>query len=114
MLIVLLLFFSVIWLVFFKFKWLPFNRTCMILISCMTLTICLVVLGALHYYTPVSQVAVVSAHTQSIYPVISGRVDKVFVSRSDSVSSGDKLFSIDPRTFQCQKMTLNARKSVTV
>ena len=100
MLIVLGLFFFVVWLVFFQFKWLPFNRTWKILISGIALTICLVVLGALHYYTPVSQVAVVSAHTQSIYPVISGRVDEVFVSGSDSVSAGDKLFSIDPRTFQ--------------
>lgn len=100
MLIVLSLFAIIVWLVFFKFKWLPFNITWKIIISVTALTICLVVLGALHYYTPMSRVAVVSAHTQHIYPVVSGRVDEVFVSRSDSVSAGDKLFSIDPRPFQ--------------
>ena len=100
MLIVLGLFSLIVWLVFFQFKWLPFNRSWKILISLTALTICLVVLGALHYYTPVSRVAVVSAHTQQIYPVVSGRVEEVFVSRSDSVSAGDKLFSIDPRPFQ--------------
>jgi RND family efflux transporter MFP subunit len=99
-LIVLSLFAIIVWLVFFKFKWLPFNTTWKVLISVTALTICLVVLGALHYYTPMSRVAVVAAHAQHIYPEISGRVDKVFVSRSDTVSAGDKLFSIDPRPFQ--------------
>jgi len=99
-LITLGLFAIIVWLVFFKFKWLPFNTTWKVVISITALTIALVVLGALHYYTPMSRVAVVSAHTQYIYPEISGRVDEVFVSRSDSVSAGDKLFSIDPRPFQ--------------
>ena len=100
MLITLGLFAFIVWLVFFKFKWLPFNTSWKVIISITALTICLVVLGALNYYTPMSRLAVVSAHTQHIYPVISGRVDEVFVSRSDSVSAGDKLFSIDPRPFQ--------------
>lgn len=100
MLIVLGLFFLIVWLVFFKFKWLPFNTSWKVAISITTLSIALVVLGALNYYTPMSRVAVVSAHTQHIYPVVSGRVDEIFVSRSDSVSAGDKLFSIDPRPFQ--------------
>jgi len=100
MLITLGLFAFIVWLVFFKFKWLPFSTTWKVVISITALTICLVVLGALNYYTPMSRLAVVSAHTQHVYPVISGRVDEVFISRSDSVSAGDKLFSIDPRPFQ--------------
>ncbi len=100
MLITLGLFAFIVWLVFFKFKWLPFNTSWKVVISITALTIALVVLGALHYYTPMSRVAVVSAHAQHIYPEVSGRVDEVFVSRSDSVSAGDKLFSIDPRPFQ--------------
>lgn len=100
MLIVLGLFFIIVWLVFFKFKWLPLNTTWKVLISLTALTICLVVLGALHYYTPISRVAVVSSHTQHIYPAVSGTVDEVFISRSEFVSAGDKLFSIDPRPFQ--------------
>ena len=100
MLIALGIFSFIVWLVFFKFKWLPFNTTWKVVISITALTIALVVLGALHYYTPMSRVAVVSAHTQHIYPEISGQVDEVFVSRSDAVSAGDKLFTIDPRPFQ--------------
>ena len=90
----------IVWLVLFMFMWLTFYTICEVVISFTALTIALVVLGALHYYTPMSRVAVVSAHAQHIYPEISDRVDEVFVSRSDAVSAGDKLFSIDPRPFQ--------------
>ena len=100
MLIVLSLFFLLVWVVFIKFRWLPWNRTWKVIVATVALVIALVVVGALQYYTPASQVAVVSAHTQHVYPVITGRVDKVFVSRTQSVAAGDKLFSIDPRPFQ--------------
>jgi multidrug resistance efflux pump len=100
MLIVLGLFFLIVWLVFLKFKWLPFNRTWMIIIWTTALAICLVVLGALQHYAPSSQQAVVEASAQRIYPVVSGYVDEVFVSDSEPVSEGDKLFTIDPRPFQ--------------
>jgi multidrug resistance efflux pump len=95
------LFFLVVWIVFLKFKWLPFNRTWKIIIGTTALAICLIVLGALEYYTPGSKTAVVEACTQRIYPVVSGYVDEVFASESVQVSKGDKLFSIDPRPFQC-------------
>jgi len=100
MLIVLSLFFLLVWLVFIKFRWLPWNRTWKAIVATVALVIALVVIGALQYYTPASQVAVVSAHTQHIYPVISGRVDQVFVEDTQRVSAGDQLFSIDPRPFQ--------------
>ena len=55
------LFFLLVWLVFIKFQWLPWNRTWKIFVSTVALAIALVVVGALQYYTPASQVAVVSA-----------------------------------------------------
>lgn len=100
MLIVLSLFFLIVWLVFLKFKWLPFNRTWKIVIWTTALAICLVVLGALQYFAPTSQIAVVEAPTQHIYSVVEGYVDQVQVSESDAVAAGDRLFSIDPRPFQ--------------
>lgn len=100
MLIVLSLFFLLVWLLFIKFRWLPWNRTWKAIVATVALVIALVVVGALQYYTPASQMAVVSAHTQRIYPLVTGRVDGVFVKDTQKVSAGDKLFSIDPRPFQ--------------
>jgi len=100
MLIVLSLFFLVVWLVFFKFQWLPWNRPWKYTIYTMAVAIALVVVGALQYYTPTSQSAVVESHTQFIYPLVSGDVTEVFVEGSHSVKAGDKLFRIDPRPYQ--------------
>jgi len=100
MLIVLSLFFLLAWLVFIKLQWLPWNRTWKTIVATVALVIALVVVGALQYYTPASQLAVVSAHTQHIYPLVSGQVDEVFVEDTKKVAAGDKLFRIDPRPFQ--------------
>ena len=100
MLIVLSLFFLIVWLVFFKFHWLPWNRGWKITVYTTAIVIALVVVGALQYYTPSSRKAVVGAHTQQIYPLVSGAVEEVFITSSQRVVAGEKLFSIDPRPFQ--------------
>ncbi len=100
MLIVLSLYFIVVWLVFFKFKWLPYNKTWKTIVWSIATTIAFIVVGALQYYTPVSKIAVVQAHTQKIYPLISGRVNKVYVRNSQVVAEGETLFTIDPKPYQ--------------
>jgi multidrug resistance efflux pump len=100
MLIVLSFFALIVWLVFFKFQWLPWNKAWKTSVYTLALIIALVVVGALKYYTPVSQSAVVAAHTQHIYPLVSGQVIELHVQRSASVKQGDPLFTIDPRPYQ--------------
>lgn len=100
MLIVLSIFFGVVWLIFFKFQWLPWSRGWKITVYTIALTIALVVVGALQYYTPMSTIAVVQAHTQNIYPLVSGRIDTVYADGDEEVVQGDKLFSIDARPFE--------------
>ena len=100
MLIVLSVFFAIIWLIFFKLQWLPWNRGWKFSVYTAALVIALVVVGALQYYTPASKMEVVEAQAQQIYPLVSGQVDRVDVKGAQPVSSGDKLFSIDPRPFK--------------
>jgi multidrug resistance efflux pump len=100
MLIVLSLFFAIVWLIFFKFQWLPWSRGWKITVYTVALAIALVVVGALQYYTPTSTIAVVQAHTQNIYPLVSGRIDTVYADGDEEVVQGDKLFSIDARPFE--------------
>jgi len=49
MLIVLSLFFLLVWVVFIKFQWLPWNRTWKVIVATVALVIALVVVGALQY-----------------------------------------------------------------
>jgi RND family efflux transporter MFP subunit len=100
MLIVLGLFALIVWLIFFKFQWLPWNRGWKITIYTTAVAIALVVVGALQYYTPTSKKAVVGAATQQIYPLVTGNVLEVMVTQSEEVSAGQTLFTIDPRPFQ--------------
>ena len=100
MLIVLSFFFAIVWLIFFKFQWLPWSRGWKITVYTAALAIALVVVGALQYYTPASRMAVVQARAMQVYPLVSGQVERVYVQGAQSVSAGDKLFSIDPRPFQ--------------
>ena len=100
MLIVLGFFFLVVWLIFFKFQWLPWNKASKGVVYGLAITIALVVLGALQYYTPVSTKAVVESPSQFIYPQVSGPIDEVFISGSQTVNAGDSLFRIDPRPYQ--------------
>jgi RND family efflux transporter MFP subunit len=100
MLIVLSLYFVVVWLVFIKFKWLPWNRIWKTIVFSIAAFVALVVLGALRYYTPVSSGAVVQADTQRIFPLVSGQVVSVAVDDTAVVKAGDELFRLDPEPFQ--------------
>ena len=100
MLIILGIFFLIVWLIFFKFEWLPWSRGWKITVYTIAVAIALVVVGALQYYTPASTKGVVAAHTQQIYPLVTGDVEKVFVNESQPVKAGEKLFSIDPLPFK--------------
>ena len=100
MLIVLSIFFAIVWLIFFKFKWLPWSRGWKISVYTIALAIALVVIGALQYYTPMSNLAVVQAHTQQVYPLVSGRIDEVYIDGRKKVERGERLFSIDARPFE--------------
>lgn len=102
MLIILSAFFLIVWLIFFKFNWLPWTRGWKITVYSIAVAIALVVVGALQYYTPVSAKAVVEAHVQQVYPLVTGTVESVRVDGDQPVSEGDVLFTIDPRPFQYQ------------
>jgi len=99
MLIVLGLYFLILWLVFFKLKLLPWNKTWKIGCISFGMVITVFVIGALKYFTPTSISGVVQSYSQRVYPQVSG---EVIWSKSESelVSKGDTLFSINPTSFK--------------
>jgi multidrug resistance efflux pump len=119
MLIVLSLYFLIVWLVFIKFQWLPWNRTWKTIwlpwnrtwktiVFSIAAFVALVVIGALKYYTPVSSGAVVQGDTQQIFPLVSGQVISVAVEDTAVLEAGDELFRLDPEPFQ---FALDARRA---
>jgi RND family efflux transporter MFP subunit len=108
MLIVLSLYFVVVWLVFIKLQWLPWNRTWKTVVYSIAALVAVVVVGALKYYTPISSAAVVQGDSQQIFPLVSGQVISVSVQGSVAVEAGDELFRLDPDPFQ---YALDVRKA---
>jgi multidrug resistance efflux pump len=108
MLIVLSVYFLVVWLVFIKFKWLPWNRTWKTIVFSIAAFVALVVVGALKYYTPISSGAVVQGDTQQIFPLVRGQVISVAVEGTVGVEGGDELFRLDPEPFQYELDARNA------
>ncbi len=99
MVLILLAYFGVLWLVFFKFKLLPWNRNSKILSALIGLGICLYVVAQLNTTTPSGRVTVMGVVVE-IAPSVRGEVTEVPVTPNQSVAAGDVLFRIDPAPYQ--------------
>ena len=88
------------WLVFFKFKWLPWNLTSQVI----TVTIPIVALTALiltlNIVAPSSHDVRVVNYVVPINPRVSGLVTEVPIEPNRPIKKGDVLFRIDPTPYQ--------------
>ncbi|MGI9480171.1 MAG: biotin/lipoyl-binding protein, partial [Hyphomicrobiaceae bacterium] len=94
MLIVLGLYAVLIWLIFFKFRVLPWSRATQAAVGLVGLVIILVVIGLLNTRTPSGRVTVVARVVQ-LAPVVGGVVASVPVTPNQPITTGTVLFEID-------------------
>lgn len=107
------LYLALVYLVFFKFKLLPWNRTSQVaclIIGVVTLTGFLVGLQGL---TPSSSQAFITGRVVEIAPQVSGRVISVPVEPNVKIGEGEILFEIDPTTYQSRVDDLSARLNLS-
>jgi multidrug resistance efflux pump len=107
MLIVLLLYAFVVWLVFFRFKLLPWNwpfRIVTVLIGCFILAVCVALLNTL---TPSGRIAVVGRVVE-VTPNVAGTVTSIPVEPNVLVKAGTILFQIDPSPYEVKVKQLKA------
>jgi multidrug resistance efflux pump len=88
------------WLVFFKFKWLPWNITSQVI----TVTIPIIALAILILFmnivAPSSHDVRAMNYTIPIVPRVSGQVTEVPIEPNRPIKKGDVLFKIDPVPFE--------------
>ena len=109
MVLILILYISLIWLLFFKFKWLPWNMLSQwicIIVGTVILSGFLVGLQAL---TPSSTQAYITGQIVEIAPQVSGRITRVNIEPMQTLNEGDVLFEIDPTAYQARVDDLEAR-----
>lgn len=114
MVIILVFYVLLIYLVFFKFHWLPWNmwtQNVSLFIGIVILTGFLV---ALRNTTPISTQGAMTARVVEIAPQVSGRIDSVLAERNVKVEAGAILYTIDPTTYVARVNDLEARLSLSV
>jgi multidrug resistance efflux pump len=104
-----------VWLVFFKFKWLPWNiysQVTVVLIPVVALTVMIL---SLNVFAPSSADLRVFRYTIPIVSQVRGRVVEVPIQEGNTpVKKGDVLFKIDPTPYQLQVNTLQAQLANTI
>lgn len=107
MLIILGLYALIVWLIFSKFKLLPWNAMFKTIVYTIALVVALVVIGALNHQTPTGAVSV-QGPAVGITPNVAGTVTEIEIEANTLVHKGDVLFRIDDTTFKADVAQLEA------
>ena len=113
MTLVALLYGALVYLVFFKFQWLPWNRSSQLGSLVVGITILSGFLVGLENLTPTSTQAVIMGRVVDIAPQVGGVVTSVPVEQNVPVEEGAVLFEIDPTLFAARVKELEATLALT-
>lgn len=108
MVIIAALYAIVIWLVFFKLKWLRwgwFTGTVTVIIG---LLVCATFAGFLSYLAPTGRVAVIG-HVVEVTPNVSGQITEISVQPNQLVKADTVLFRIDPTPYDAQVRVIDSQ-----
>src|SRR5215831_2708400 len=88
------------WLIFFKFKWLPWNITTQVITVTIPIFLIAIVILVLNIGAPSTGDVRVINNSIQIVPRVTGRVIEVPIETNRPIKKGDVLFRIDPLPFQ--------------
>jgi len=99
-----------VWLVFFKFKWLPWNTTSQVTVAIIPIVGLTVLILTLNVVAPSSGDVRVYKYTVPIVSQVRGRVIEVAVEEGNRlVKKNDVLFRIDPKPYELDVKNLEAQ-----
>ena len=99
----------IVWLIFFKFKLLPWNTTSQVIVVTIPVVGMFTLIMLLNRFAPSSADVRVIKYTIPIVPQVRGRVIDVPIEQNRPVKRGDVLFRIDPTPYMLQVKTLEAQ-----
>jgi multidrug resistance efflux pump len=100
-----------VWLIFFKFKWLPWNKVSQVTVVVIPIVALTALILMLNVWAPSSADVRVIKYVVQVVPQVRGRVIEVPVEGNSPVKKGAVLFRIDPTPFELQVRTLEAQLS---
>ena len=98
-----------VWLIFFKFKWLPWTTTTMVIVITIPVVALTTLILLLNVFAPSTSDVRVLKYVVNIVPQVRGRVIEVPVEPNRLVKKGEVLFRIDPTPYQLQVKALEAQ-----
>ena len=108
MVVVASLYAILVWLLFFKLKWLRWGWGSGTVTVILGLLLCAVFVGLLSYLAPTGRVAVISRVVE-VTPNVSGQITEISVSANQLVKADTVLFKIDPTPYEAQVRTIGAQ-----
>jgi multidrug resistance efflux pump len=100
-----------VWLIFFKFKWLPWNTTSQVIVITLPILGLTALILLLNVFAPSSSDVRVLKYVVNVVPQVRGRVMEVPAEGNRPMKKGDVLYRIDPTPYQLQVDALEAQLS---
>src|SRR6185312_729943 len=99
----------VVWLVFIKFKWLPWTTPWKVAVAIFPVVAIAALLLMLNIFAPTTGDVRVVKYVVPVVSQVRGRVVQVPVENNRPVKKGDVLFGIDPTPYENEVKSLVAR-----
>jgi RND family efflux transporter MFP subunit len=100
---------GIVWLIFFKFKLLPWNTVAKVIVFTIPVVGIVTLILLLNVFSPSSSNVLVVRNSVGIVSQVKGRVTEVPVTINQRVKKGDVLFKIDPIQYQASVSALKAK-----
>lgn len=105
---------AIVWFVFIKMKWLPWNTATQVIVVIIPIVGLTVLILALNVVAPSSADVRVIKYVINVVPQVRGRVIEVPVEPNRLVKKGDVLFRIDPTPYELTVRSLEAQLASAV
>jgi len=102
-----------VWLVFFKFKWLPWNTVSQVIVITLPIVALTALILTLNVVAPSSSDVRVLKYVVNVVPQVRGRVLEVPAEGNQPMKKGDVLYKIDPTPYQLSVNALEAQLANT-
>src|SRR6201989_2917823 len=107
-LILLIIYSVIVWLIFFKFKLLPWNITSQVIVVTIPIVALAVIIFFMNIVAPSSHDVRAMNYVVPIVPRVTGQVTEVPIEPNRPIKRGDVLFKIDPVPFEAAEKAAEA------
>src|SRR6187399_1171146 len=99
-LILLIIYSVIVWLIFFKMKWLPWNITSQVIVVTIPIVALTIIILFMNIVAPSAGEVRAMNYVIPIVPRVTGQVTEVPIEPNRPIAKGDVLFKLDPVPFQ--------------